>query len=99
MKIERSNILELIGTGKNKYHSCVITSYSIDLAFFEQLILPRLRNAGITNINLFVDAAMLEKYLSTHLSTSSKKFKANYSITPVHISGAFHPKIFFSICW
>ena len=53
MKIERSNILELIGTGKNKYHSCVITSYSIDLAFFEQLILPRLRSAGITNINLF----------------------------------------------
>ena len=66
MKIERSNILELIGTGKNKYHSCVITSYSIDLAFFEQLILPKLRSAGITNINLFVDAAMLEKYLATH---------------------------------
>jgi hypothetical protein len=95
MKIERSNILELIGTGKNKYHSCVITSYSIDLAFFEQLILPRLRSAGITNINLFVDAAMLEKYLATHLSNSSKKFKANYSITPVHISGAFHPKMLF----
>lgn len=68
MKIERSNILELIGTGKNKYHSCVITSYSIDLAFFEQLILPRLRGAGITNINLFVDASMLEKYLASHLA-------------------------------
>ncbi|MET7029805.1 phospholipase D-like domain-containing protein [Sediminicola luteus] len=95
MKIERSNILELIGTGKNKYHSCVITSYSIDLAFFEQLILPRLRNVGITNINLFVDASMLEKYLASHLSSSSKKFKANYSITPVHIVGAFHPKMLF----
>ena len=95
MKIERSNILELIGKGNNKYHSCVITSYSIDLAFFEQLILPRLRSAGITNINLFVDAAMLEKYLSSHLSNSSIKFKANYSITPVHISGAFHPKMLF----
>ena len=40
---------------------------------------------------------MLEKYLATHLSSSSKKFKANYSITPVHISGAFHPKIFFLV--
>ncbi|WP_407264880.1 hypothetical protein R5N98_12515 [Tenacibaculum maritimum] len=95
MKIERSNILELIGTGKNKYHSCVITSYSIDLAFFEQLILPRLRAAGITNINLFVDAGMLEKYLSSHLGDSTKKFNANYSITPIHISGAFHPKMLF----
>ena len=95
MKIERSNILELIGTGKNKYHSCVITSYSIDLAFFEQLILPRLRGAGITNINLFVDASMLEKYLASHLGDSLNKFKANYSITPVSISGAFHPKMLF----
>lgn len=95
MKIERSNILELIGTGKNKYHSCVITSYSIDLAFFEQLILPRLRGAGITNINLFVDASMLEKYLASHLGDSLKKFNANYSITPVSISGAFHPKLLF----
>lgn len=95
MNIERSNILELIGTGKNKYHSCVITSYSIDLAFFEQLILPRLRGAGITNINLFVDASMLEKYLASHLGDSLKKFNANYSITPVSISGAFHPKLLF----
>lgn len=95
MKIERSNILELIGSGKNKYHSCVITSYSIDLAFFEQLILPRLRGAGITNINLFVDASMLEKYLASHLGDSLKKFNANYSITPVSISGAFHPKLLF----
>tara|TARA_R110002051_G_scaffold218896_1_gene282750 strand:- start:11343 stop:14045 length:2703 start_codon:yes stop_codon:yes gene_type:complete len=95
MKIERSNILELIGTGKNKYHSCVITSYSIDLAFFEQLILPRLRGAGITNINLFVDAGMLEKYLASHLGNSPQKIKANYSITPVHLSGAFHPKMIF----
>ena len=95
MTIERSNILELIGTGKNKYHSCVITSYSIDLAFFEQLILPRLRGAGITNINLFVDASMLEKYLASHLGNSIKKFNANYSITPVSISGAFHPKMLF----
>ncbi|GAK75631.1 hypothetical protein JCM19296_1223 [Nonlabens ulvanivorans] len=96
MNIERSNILELIGTGKNKYHSCVITSYSIDLAFFEQLILPRLRGAGITNINLFVDASMLEKYLASHLGDSLKKFNANYSITPVSISGgAFHPKMLF----
>jgi hypothetical protein len=95
MKIERSNILELIGTGKNKYHSCVITSYSIDLAFFEQLILPRLRSAGVTNINLFVDAGMLEKYLASHLGDGAKKINANYSITGVHLKGAFHPKMLF----
>lgn len=95
MKIERSNILELIGSGKNKYHSCVITSYSIDLTFFEQFILPRLRGAGITNINLFVDASMLEKYLASHLGDNIKKINANYSITPVSITGTFHPKMIF----
>ncbi|QHI38656.1 hypothetical protein IMCC3317_40500 [Kordia antarctica] len=93
MNIERTNILELIGSGKNKYHSCVITSYSIDLWFFEQTVLPKLRAAGVTNINLFIDARMLEKYLSTHLCCSLQKFKANYSITPVNLNGAFHPKM------
>lgn len=93
MNIERTNILELIGSGKNKYHSCIITSYSIDLWFFEQSVLPKLRAAGVTNINLFIDAGMLEKYLSTHLGCSLQKFKANYSITPVNLNGAFHPKM------
>ncbi|WP_055436958.1 hypothetical protein [Lacinutrix algicola] len=95
MIIERANILELIGTGKNKYHSCVITSYSMDLAFFEQLVLPKLKAAGITNINVFVDATMLEKYLGSHLADNNKNYKVNYSITAMDKSGAFHPKIMF----
>lgn len=95
MIIERANILELIGSGKNKYHSCVITSYSMDLAFFEQLVLPKLKAAGITNINVFVDAAMLEKYLGSHLANNHTNYKVNYSMTPMDMSGAFHPKMIF----
>ncbi|NRD19520.1 hypothetical protein HNV08_05635 [Winogradskyella eckloniae] len=95
MIIERANILELIGTGKNKYHSCVITSYSMDLSFFEHLVLPKLKAAGVTNINVFVDAAMLEKYLGSHTAYNHINYKVNYSITPMDKSGAFHPKMMF----
>lgn len=91
--IERQNIMSLLGSDKNKYHSCIITSYSFDFLFFEQRILPLLRHAGIININLIVDAGMLQQQLEFKTSklTSGKK---SYSLIPVEMNGAFHPKIF-----
>jgi len=94
--INRYNILNLLGNNSKKYHSCIITSYSFDFLFFEQRILPILRNAGIININIFVDASMLQQKLSDTigLSLSSKK---SYSIIPIDLNGAFHPKIIMAI--
>jgi hypothetical protein len=89
--LDRLNILELFGADKNKYHSCIITCYSFDFIFFEQRVLPMLRRAGMININVFVDAKMYQQQL-TNLE-GNYITKQSYSITPIQLNGAFHPKI------
>src|SRR5690606_39756761 len=95
--IERCNFLDLLGADSRKYHSCVITSYSFDILYFEQIVLPRLRKAGILNVNIFVDAAMFQKQLQTYAGKEYVKVKRDYSITPVHLNGAFHPKMLLAV--
>ena len=89
--LDRLNILELLGADKNKYHTCIITCYSFDFLFFEQRVLPILRRAGMININVFVDAKMYQQQL-TNLD-GNYIAKQSYSITPIQLNGAFHPKI------
>ena len=95
--LTRKNILDLLGNDSRKYHSCVISSYSFDFLFFEQRILPKLRAAGISNINVFVDSGMLEKALANFKGGEYLQNKSNYSLTPVTLKGAFHPKIFLAV--
>lgn len=92
MTIERQNVLELIGANRSKYHSCVITCYAFDFAFFEERMLPVLRTANIRNVNVLTDANSLGMALE---HTSGKEFKQHktYSIFPIQVQGCFHPKI------
>lgn len=89
--LDRLNVLELFGADKNKYHSCIITCYSFDFLFFEHRVLPMLRRAGMININIFVDAKMYQQQLSN--LEGNYIGKQSYSITPIQLNGAFHPKI------
>lgn len=93
--LERLNILELFGADKNKYHSCIITCYSFDFLFFEQRVLPALRRAGMININVFVDEKMYQHQLAN--LDGNNVSKQSYSISPIHLNGAFHPKILMGI--
>lgn len=93
--VERLNILELFGADKNKYHSCIITCYSFDFLFFEQRVLPALRRAGMININIFVDEKMYQHQLAN--IDGNNVSKQSYSITPIKLNGAFHPKILMGI--
>ena len=90
--INEKPILDLVGQGN--YHSCFITTYSIDLGFFEQILLFKLRSKGIHNIHVIVDENMLDQSLndSCYSYTSNKK---KYSISTIKTDGAFHPKVFF----
>lgn len=90
--INRRNILELIGRHRGKYHSCIMTCYSLDFAFFEERVLPTLRQANVKNVNLLADGHYLE--LSQE-ATTGKEFKHNktYNFQPVYQKGVFHPKI------
>jgi hypothetical protein len=95
--IDRHNILDLLGGNKNKYHSCIITCFSFDFIFFEQRVLPKLRQAGITNVNIYVDAYQFEKQINSFVGSELLDFKAGYSITPVKMIGAFHPKVLLAV--
>ena len=95
--IDRHNILDLLGGDKRKYHSCIITCYSFDFIFFEQRVLPKLRQAGITNVNIYVDAHQFEKQINQYIGNDLLDRKAGYSITPVKMIGAFHPKVLLAV--
>ena len=90
--IKRQNILELIGKNRAKYHSCILTCYSLDFSFFEERVLPVLRIANVKNVNVFADGKFLE---TAQENTTGKEFKHNktYSFQPIYATGVFHPKI------
>lgn len=94
MKIERKNIIDLIGKSAGKYHSCIITCFSLDFSYFEERVLPSLRVANIKNVNLFCDGYYLE---SAQEMVSGSEFKHNktYNFVPIYETGVFHPKIMF----
>lgn len=92
MILKRQNVLDLIGSDRRKYHSCLLTCYSFDFLFFEERVLPILRSANIKNINVLTDGKLLEETLE---HTTGKEFKQHktYSIHPIYSTGVFHPKI------
>jgi len=90
--IERRNIIELIGNNQRKYHSCILTSYSLDFAFFEERILPALNRNGIKNVNLIVDGYQLEK--AQEFTTGKELINKSYNFQAIYQkNGVFHPKI------
>lgn len=95
--IKRQNILDLLGGDSKKYHSCIITSYSFDVMFFERAVLPKLSKAGITNINILVDAGMFEKQLSSFSGKEYLDRRYGYSVTPIKMNAAFHPKLLLAV--
>ena len=90
--IERKNILELIGKHRGKYHSCILTCYSLDFSFFEERVLPTLRLSNVKNVNVLADGRYLE--LAQEF-TSGREFRHNktYNFQPIYATGVFHPKI------
>lgn len=90
--IERRNILDLIGRSQGKYHSCVLTCYSLDFTFFEERVLPTLRSANIKNVNVIADGKYLERIQEITTGNEFKNTKT-YNFQPIYVHGVFHPKI------
>jgi hypothetical protein len=92
MEISRRNVLDLIGKNASKYHSCVLCCYALDIACFEERILPKFRAAGIKNVNILADGNYLEH---AQEATTGREFRhgIGYSFQGVYEQGVFHPKI------
>lgn len=85
-------LLKEIPTGK--FHSAIFTTYSINLYYFEQQVLPLLGSKGIHYVSVLVDSNMLDAQLDAY-SFLSEQRKRNYAIHGIQCNGAFHPKIIF----
>ena len=77
-----------------KFHSAIFTTFSINLYYFEQQVLPLLGSKGIHYISVLADSNMLNAQLDT-FSLLSEQRKRSYAIHGIQCNGAFHPKIIF----
>lgn len=95
MEIRRHNIFDLIGGRQNIYHSAILTSYTFDPIFFESFYLPRLRQCGVSNVIVLLDASNYDQMLSRYPSFRIQSDRRLYTLirqTPTN-KGVFHPKL------
>ena len=91
--MNRRNVIELLGEDSRKYHSCLMSTYSIDFGFFEQRLLPALHRLQIGNIHILVDSHELEE-AQQYLTAGTRAVNAGYSVQPMSTKkGVFHPKV------
>jgi hypothetical protein len=76
------------------FHSAVCTSYSLNLYYLEQQVLPLLASKGVHYVSILVDGNMLSSQLGAY-SILSESRRRNYALHGVHSNGAFHPKLIF----
>ena len=78
--------------GDKGFHTSIMTTFGIDFAAYESIVLPRLRGAGCYNNLLLADSRMLT-YALDGASMLPRHAGRHYTITPVNANGVFHPKI------
>lgn len=90
-KIVRESVLGLVESA-NKYHSCILLTYSLDFYYFENQIINEIKRSGVTNICVLADSNMLQQTLGI-LTSRTLDNSSRYSLTSIRQYGAFHPKI------
>jgi hypothetical protein len=85
-------LLKEIPTGK--FHSAIFTTYSINLYYLEQQVLPLLGSKGIHYVSILADGTMLSTQLD-HYAYLSQQRKRNYAVHGIQSNGAFHTKLLF----
>ena len=76
------------------FHSAIFTTYSINLYYLEQQVLPLLGSKDVHYISILADGAMLSNQLESYGQLSQKR-KRNYSLHGIQSKGSFHPKLIF----
>ncbi len=74
------------------FHTSIITTYSVDAAFYDGSLHHRLRAYGSENNILMADANMLQRAINETPESFARAGVA-YALVPVTVPGAFHPKI------
>lgn len=77
---------------RSGWHSSIMTTYSVDPAFYDGSIEYRLRTYGCENNILMADTVMLRRALNA-MPEAFKNAGRRYAVVPVQATGCFHPKI------
>jgi hypothetical protein len=74
------------------FHTSIITTYSVDAAFYDGSLFQRLRTYGCENTILLADKRMLELAIE-QTPESFARAGVGYAVVPVALEGCFHPKL------
>ena len=86
--LRRLSLLDELSAGG--YEASMITTFNAYLPFYEEVILRRLANAGVRHNVLMMDA---QQYTTSILNHPPRLAGRRYTLLPVAVSGAFHPKL------
>ena len=74
------------------YEMALMTTFNLDVDFFERFVAGTLYGNGVKKIALFVDAKELNKEINRTWK-KSLMMGTRYSVNPVRMPGSFHPKV------
>ena len=77
---------------KGGYEASLITTFNAYLPFYEEVVLRRLVNAGVRHNVLMMDASQYAHSVASH---PPKLAGRHYTLMPVKVASAFHPKLVF----
>ena len=84
----RLSLLDELRTGG--FEASLITTFNAYLPFYEEVVLRRLENAGARHNVLMMDARQFATSIKNHPPRLAGR---RYTIAPVQVAGAFHPKL------
>ena len=74
------------------FHSSILSTFSVDPAFYDASLQLRLRGLGCQNNLLLADASMLEQSLEA-IPDAFANAGRKYLVVPVETTSCFHPKL------
>jgi len=86
------DMIELLGSSGNYFHTCVVFTYAFDFTLYDGLIRRALKRSGVLNQIVFCDLQCYDASLREAATTLY--LGKQYSVTPIHQKGAFHPKMY-----
>ena len=86
------DVLDDLADGSLAAHTSIVLAYNVDLLVYDKLLRRRFASAGVTSQIVFCDATPYAASLDA-IDPSSRVGHA-YSVTPVRVEGAFHPKAY-----
>lgn len=86
------DVLDELADASLEAHTSIVLAYNVDLLVYDKLIRRRLASAGVMSQVVFCDGTPYAAALEG-VDAVSRLGRA-YSVTPVRVQGAFHPKAY-----